>query len=439
MRGREKNQKAHCGAARGVPRLEREETAAVQALISRREVLTPSGLLQLQRTAGNAALAPLLLYEQHLDRPRRVAPVQRVKFRHVRQMGTHYTNEEAIIQDQNEMTDKGVAQLALCVKVYYMKWLAADAMAKTDPLNAVKAADRDRLRGLWSISIEKLRRQDITISDRGTEATLPGHGKVPYDRFDPAIMQPAWAAQFAARQVKWDRGTAQDRSKVLVSGGTFTWARNHSPVDTTGPTWVTHFSGPGYAIFVMSSEADLHVASHKVGKYHHSSLLAGVSVASAGEMKLENGRLKFLSNKSGHYQPTAAHLHQILYWLVKKGGLTLTGFDLKAFLPAPTEFSPASTYKSDAAVTTTYKTEKAPVQTVADLINEYGGAPKVVGGLTNLATIRGKPPSFKIDRTNINNIVKIDNSQPTYAELKLAIKATALRRTTARKTLVTRQ
>lgn len=85
---------------------------------------------------------------------------------------------------------------------------------------------------------------------------------------------------------------------------------NGTPFDTTQS--VTAFSGPGYAIYCMSHEGHLHVDSHSVGHRHHSSLLAGEDVACAGELQVERGILRFLSNKSGHYRPDVFQLLQVL-------------------------------------------------------------------------------------------------------------------------------
>lgn len=89
------------------------------------------------------------------------------------------------------------------------------------------------------------------------------------------------------------------------------------PLDTEN--MVTHFSGLGKAIYVVSFEGNLHVASHVVGHYHHSSLLAGAHVAGAGEIEVSNGRVMWISNKSGHYRPSINHLCQTLHLLQKKG------------------------------------------------------------------------------------------------------------------------
>jgi hypothetical protein len=73
-----------------------------------------------------------------------------------------------------------------------------------------------------------------------------------------------------------------------------------------------------------------------VGHRHHSSLLAGIPVACAGELEAQNGTLKWLSNKSGHYAPNVDHLLQILHMLQKK--LVPLTFALTAFMPARNDF-----------------------------------------------------------------------------------------------------
>ena len=69
----------------------------------------------------------------------------------------------------------------------------------------------------------------------------------------------------------------------------------------------------------MSITGNIHIASHIVGNYHHSSLLGGSKVACAGEIEVVAGVVRWLSNKSGHYFPNPDHLIQVLHQLQKKG------------------------------------------------------------------------------------------------------------------------
>lgn len=79
--------------------------------------------------------------------------------------------------------------------------------------------------------------------------------------------------------------------------------------DTTTAT--TAFS-EGKAIFVMDNSGRIFASvSHKVGKFHHSSFLAGKPIASAGEIVVKNGSIKEITRRSGHYQPKEISNSQI--------------------------------------------------------------------------------------------------------------------------------
>jgi len=54
-------------------------------------------------------------------------------------------------------------------------------------------------------------------------------------------------------------------------------------------------------------------------RYHHSTLSAGQEVWMAGEMIVRDGRLLFLSNKSGHYEPPKESLFVFERWLRSRG------------------------------------------------------------------------------------------------------------------------
>ncbi|MDB6106462.1 MAG: hypothetical protein JWO52_6461 [Gammaproteobacteria bacterium] len=100
------------------------------------------------------------------------------------------------------------------------------------------------------------------------------------------------------------------------SGRLFTDAACRRPLDTT--EMLTHTSGPGKAIYIMSAAGNIHVSSHVVGNRHHSSLLKGAPVACGGELEVKSGQLVWLSNKSGHYAPQVPHLLQTIHQLDKK-------------------------------------------------------------------------------------------------------------------------
>ena len=76
----------------------------------------------------------------------------------------------------------------------------------------------------------------------------------------------------------------------------------------------------GYAIFVMDRNQHLYISFlAQQGKVHHSSLLAGDSVLCAGEMQIFQGTLKYLNNRSGHYQPPPKTLRYLIEILKSRG------------------------------------------------------------------------------------------------------------------------
>ncbi len=123
------------------------------------------------------------------------------------------------------------------------------------------------------------------------------------------------------RQVEYDHDLArQNMTKVEFRGGKM-YTSAGKLLDTS--EMVTVFSGPGYAIYVLSKEGNLHVGSHAISNRHHSSLLAGAATNCAGEMRVVNGELKHLSNKSGHYTPDAFNLLKMLQ-VLEDGGIPQT-------------------------------------------------------------------------------------------------------------------
>ena len=128
------------------------------------------------------------------------------------------------------------------------------------------------------------------------------------------LMRPSVVKAFA-RGVKYlDKAT---RPKYVVSfegqiakyrGGAF---------DTTAMQTV--FSGKGYAIWVMDEAGVLYAGNHVYGQMHHSSFLEAGDVVSGGEIRAMNGKIEFLSGKSGHYCPTIQSLINAMKKLETQG------------------------------------------------------------------------------------------------------------------------
>jgi hypothetical protein len=74
----------------------------------------------------------------------------------------------------------------------------------------------------------------------------------------------------------------------------------------------THFSGTGWAIFVVSPTGKIFGGTHEAGKHHHSSFLGGGFVMAAGEIACYDGISRITTAKSGHYGPTAENLQKFV-------------------------------------------------------------------------------------------------------------------------------
>lgn len=84
----------------------------------------------------------------------------------------------------------------------------------------------------------------------------------------------------------------------------------------------------GTAIYVMDSQGMIYYSfDHRYGSIHHSSFLAGKAVASAGEMLIYQGMVYSISNKSGHYRPSAIAINRLIQRLTQMK-VILVGIDL---------------------------------------------------------------------------------------------------------------
>jgi hypothetical protein len=88
---------------------------------------------------------------------------------------------------------------------------------------------------------------------------------------------------------------------------------------------VSAHSGGGSAIFIMDGAGNFFASNtHAVGEFHHSSLASGNPVAAAGELRVEKGVLKGMTDKSGHYRPTTDMTDQAIE-VLKSNGIDLSG------------------------------------------------------------------------------------------------------------------
>lgn len=83
-------------------------------------------------------------------------------------------------------------------------------------------------------------------------------------------------------------------------------------------------SGKGFGIYVMDPGGTIYVGEHQVGLFHHSSFLSGANVAGGGEIEAVEGKIKTVTNKTGHYRSDERNLWQVLDEL-KSRGISLSG------------------------------------------------------------------------------------------------------------------
>jgi len=168
--------------------------------------------------------------------------------------------------------------------------------AGMSPAAAVSAEAVARARGVYDAALRHFQNQGGAVNDDGTLNWAGSDQLVVYDR----------------------TAAAQNLTRLRIKNGLlYTDDAAQNPFDTTNMSTV--FSKLGYAIYVMSEEGNLHADTHAIGYRHHSSLLAAANASGAGEMKVEKGVLKWISNKSGHYTPAVQHFVQVLHLLQKKG------------------------------------------------------------------------------------------------------------------------
>lgn len=103
----------------------------------------------------------------------------------------------------------------------------------------------------------------------------------------------------------------------LHGGSTLTQGDSRDPFDTSA--MFSKHSGKGFGIYVMSADGALYADQHKVGLFHHSSFLKGGTVAGAGELRVENGTVKEVTNKTGHYRAGPEELWQVIDSLKGRG------------------------------------------------------------------------------------------------------------------------
>jgi hypothetical protein len=226
-----------------------------------------------------------------------------VHYRHISQIGNQYKPDPNTGRPGEEGTVGHRQGLGGAIAQRLQEWIAARDAALQRSQNAAELGEKllhkkeymelcTKIRELK----EKFERQLFVFNNDGSIDWGQSARTVVYDH-DPGL---------------------QNASRIRFAGGRmYTDDALTAKLDTSRMT--TAKSGNGWAIYVMSATGNIHVSSHVVGHRHHSSLLAGRDVAAAGELKVRDGFLDEITNKTGHYQAKLAHFVQVLHQLEKNG------------------------------------------------------------------------------------------------------------------------
>lgn len=248
-------------------------------------------------------------------------------YKYLSELGEHYDSEETVPLMHGGSTLRQVVLKSLEAKLLQaiaaVDNLILSLKTQGGPLLNTTGSIKDRAKMFQQVAVAQQGKSKIDL-ERETERVEALRAVVAREKRN-LILQGAvfrddgsidWGA--SAKLVVYDRNlVAQDTTRIRFNNRRLFMDNAFlKPLDTKDMTTV--FSGLGHAIYVMSVEGNLHTSSHAIGYRHHSSLLAGGTVAGAGELKATGGRLDWISNKSGHYQPDLAHFLQVLHQLQKK-------------------------------------------------------------------------------------------------------------------------
>jgi hypothetical protein len=265
-----------------------------------------------------------------------------MNFLYLTERGTSYQNEEGQPFEKREWElKKHVAELAK------LEVSLRNALAEVHAKPVASPAKWDRTGKLVNF-FEGLSGKQSLREDEVRRIRRELHFKKMWLTRQGLVFRPGGGIDWTATlnvTVAYDHTlAAQGLTRVYAEKGRlFRDEQATDPLDTG--RMVTTFSGPGYGIFVMSATGNLHVSSHNVGVRHHSSLLAGANVAGAGEMKVVNGVLKEMTNKTGHYHAKPIHLVQVLHRLAKFN-VGMGSFKVSIF-PGPVLFATAQLMLND--------------------------------------------------------------------------------------------
>ena len=119
------------------------------------------------------------------------------------------------------------------------------------------------------------------------------------------------------------------RYTVTFDGGVLKYPVDNGDIVTFGtPRFKTAFTGIGFAIWVADSKGTFYAGNHQVNEFHHSSFMAGGAVFGAGEWAVANGKIIFMTHKTGHYRTPTYRFLDIVRILSRVTDVRETVFEL---------------------------------------------------------------------------------------------------------------
>jgi len=147
---------------------------------------------------------------------------------------------------------------------------------------------------------------------------LPGDPRNPWGGFSFPDGDPS-----AVRYL--DEAEREQHRLFVDADGNLRRASDHELFDTSSADTFWGGDGGSRAIFVMDRDGNLYASNYQApGDFHHSSMLAGGEVCGAGEIRVDNGRIVDMTDKSGHYRP-AADLNDNALDELRRQGLNTEG------------------------------------------------------------------------------------------------------------------
>ncbi|MFO8091407.1 MAG: hypothetical protein R6U13_16325 [Desulfatiglandaceae bacterium] len=140
----------------------------------------------------------------------------------------------------------------------------------------------------------------------------------PKKNFKLKAMDPVQFRKDKAYGVKYFNSMERENYRIKIKDGKMYDAEGNL-FDTTD-SQANVSTGKNRAIFIMDDEGKFYYYRHPANDViHHSSLNFGKPVAFAGEIKVIEGKLKYMNNWSGHYKPGVWFMKQAERYLESMG------------------------------------------------------------------------------------------------------------------------